>query len=84
MQFPVGGEVCEKGGVQSLERLFSYPGRGPECQGSGSRHLGGDPKEPPSHGGEGYAGVPRRGYIIAVLSPVIMARPRPKLSYPPR
>ena len=41
-----GGCVCEKGGIQSLERLFSYPGRGPECQGSGSRHLGVIPRNP--------------------------------------
>lgn len=38
--------MCEKGGVQSLERLFSYPGRGRECQGSGSRHLGVIPRNP--------------------------------------
>lgn len=43
---PQWGVVCAKGGVLSLEKTFSYPGWGRECQGSGGGHFGVIPRNP--------------------------------------
>ena len=68
MQFPVEGGCVrrEKARVERNCSVIRATVGSVRVAGAGT---GGDPKEPPSHGGGGYAGVPRRGYIIGCCHP---------------